>query len=440
MSQTPPDMTNPENVAEQKKYLNISRFRMGLANLFFSGEESSLAGQKIMIVKYLGGTDKHIGLISSFGSFMALTQWIALPLLQKFQSNRKAQAAALSIGVLSGTLLAISVAFGNAEGMQNVMLWLFLASTLLMTIATGVQITVETNWIGDLVPQNLRGWFTSVKSVVSLIGMISLGLFFGWVIDNYGKGEDLCITSMWLYLLVAFSHIMAIALIWKVPDRKPQPVGIFSKDKTGGKLNYKSYALWCYIIFYLIWSSGRGITFTFQTPFLLDRNMSLLGINSLMIFTNLISMAVLLILGKVADKKGNRLPLMGVSVFVGLAILLWPASEWLGIGSIIAYYIINGMAGATHTMLAMNFGLELFPAKGRAAYLAFSRLLLGIGSLVIINTTAWISDSLRESSWTFELFGKTLGRYDLMFLISSFIVCCSFIPLLAVGKHVVEEK
>ena len=98
-----------------------------------------------------------------------------------------------------------------------------------MTIATGVQVTVETNWIGDLVPQNLRAWFTSVKSVVSLIGMISLGLFFGWIIDNYGKGEDLCITSMWLYLLVAFSHIMAIALIWKVPDRKPQPVGIFSR-------------------------------------------------------------------------------------------------------------------------------------------------------------------------------------------------------------------
>ena len=83
MSQTPPDMTNPENIAEQKKYLNISRFRMGLANLFFSGEESSLAGQKIMIVKYLGGTDRHIGLISSFSSFMALTQWLALPLLRK---------------------------------------------------------------------------------------------------------------------------------------------------------------------------------------------------------------------------------------------------------------------------------------------------------------------------------------------------------------------
>ena len=83
-----PDMTNPENIAEQKKFLNTSRFRMGLANLFFSGEESSLAGQKIMIVKHLGGTDRHIGLISSFGSFMALTQWLALPLLRKFQIGR----------------------------------------------------------------------------------------------------------------------------------------------------------------------------------------------------------------------------------------------------------------------------------------------------------------------------------------------------------------
>ena len=432
-----PDMTNPENIAEQKKFLNTSRFRMGLANLFFSGEESSLAGQKIMIVKHLGGTDRHIGLISSFGSFMALTQWLALPLLRKFQSNRKAQVAALSIGVLSGVLLSISVAFGNMQGMQKTMLWLFLASTLLMTIATGIQVTVETNWIGDLVPQNLRGWFTSVKSSVSLIGMVTLGLFFGWVIDH---GDDLCFTSMWLYLIVVISHIAAIALIWKVPDKVPQPVGIFSRSKTGGKLNYKSYALWCYVFFYLIWSSGRGITFTFTTPFLLDRDMSLLGINSLMIITNLISVGVLMLLGKVADKKGNRLPLMGVSVFVGISILLWPASEWLGIGAIITYYIINGMAGATHTMLAMNFGLELFPAKGRAAYLAFSRLILGCGSLVVINTMAWISDSLRQSSWTFELFGKTLGRYDLMFVVSSLVVCSSFIPLLLVGKHVVQEK
>lgn len=421
-----------------KKELNASRFRLGMANLFFNGEESALSMLKILIIKMLGGNDLHIGFIASFGAIVAFTQWMGVKFLKIFESNRKAMAIALAIGVTSGVLLAASMGMTNIfSGEKPLLLWLFLGGSLVMAVATGIQVTIETNWIGDLVPEHLRGWFVSVKTAVSIIGMVTLSLLFGFIVDN---SKDISMISLWLYIVVALSHVLAITLILKIPDRTPQSVNFFSKRKSE-RLNYLSLPLWCYIVFYALWTGGRSIFFAFVPIFLIEEfNMGMLQLSGLAVINTLISAGVLMVLGKVSDRFGNRKLLIYISIFVAMSMFLWPLSAWFGLGTIILSYVINGLAGATHTMVLNNYGLEIFPAKGRAGYFALSRIIVGGNTILLINGAAAFLHYLENIHWKWTLLGVELSRYHLLFIIGGLVAVSSFIPLVIAGNRKVPEE
>ena len=306
--------------AEVKKKLNASRYYMGFAQLFFQGEESTLGGLKVMIIKMLGGNDMHLAISGSFGGLVHFLQALSVPLLQKFQSNKKAMAAALSIGVAAGVLLALAILGGTTGKMTSFFLWTFIVGILIMATATGIQTSVETNWIGDLLPTNCLGWFSSVKGIISLVGMSVLAALFGYIVDNFG---NLTVAGAGIFLVVALSHILAITLIWHIPDCEPKIKPVFKKGKLTG-MNIKSPVLWLYIAFYLLWTGGRSLFSTFVTIFLITEfNFGLLKINGLLIMGQIISCFMLLILGKVSDRRGNRKLLILLSLIVGMSMFLY---------------------------------------------------------------------------------------------------------------------
>ncbi len=425
----------PESEAEVKKELNWSRFRLGMANLFFSGEESSLAGLKIMIVRLLGGHDVHIGAISSFGAVVNFTQWLAVPLLNRCRSNRRALAIMLGAGAAIGVLLAFSVLGADNRARPEIPLYLFLGSTLLMSIATGIQLTIEANWIGDLVPVRLRGWFTSVKTSVSLVGMSILGLIFGFLVDH---SASLSGAAFRLYWVVVLSHLLAIMLVLRIPDRTPQPATLFHwrKSAPDQRIELRSRPLWCYIGFYVSWTAGRGLLNAFVSIFLIESfGMGLLQLSGLNLINQAISIGLLLFLGQVTDRHGNRRALMWLSVAVGAAMLLWLATPWLGLTAIIVFYVINSMAGATHTMLVVNYGLEIYPEKGRSLYLALTRMIIGAASLLTINLAGIAARQMELANWSFTLFGAEMSRYQLLFGIGALLATASVLPLFFTGER-----
>jgi hypothetical protein len=100
---------------------------------------------------------------------------------------------------------------------------------------------------------------------------------------------------------------------------------------------------------------------------------------------------------------------------------------------VIAYMIINGASGHTLSMLGTNFQLELYPDKGRAAYLGFSRI---VGLPVVFATTffsGYLVHNLADIHVT--LLGTVLTRYHLVFLGTTILALISSIPLLLVGNR-----
>lgn len=429
-----PDQLNEHNQITDKKILKSDRIRFGVGCVMYQSEESGFGPIHTVIVKgVLGGDERHLGWIGSLGSIGSLAQWTGALLLRRFRSNRKAMVAALSGGVLFGSLLVTLLLLAHiAPALKAACLVLYIVFVYGLAGASGIQMNIETSWIGDLVPLNLRGWFTSVKWLTSSVGVLLFSLLFGWIANR----SPTLPTYAALFSFIALSHLAAIFLMGGITDRKPQNVNFFRGGEGGGRLNYRSFPLWGYIWFFLAWSGGRASMYAFITAYLLDAGYRLDRIVFILAIQNVISMGMLLIMGRTTDRFGTRRPLIIVSGAVGLSMLLWTASAWWGLAPIIVYQFINGAAGNTHSMLSINYGLEIFPSQGRAGYIGFARILIGVGVMIATVMVGYLMRNIAGWSCTFA--GATLNYYHLVFTLCSILTVSSVIPLLLIGKRTVR--
>ena len=430
-----PTQLNEINQIIDQRLLGRDRFMFGIGSIMYQSEEVGLTPLHTLLIRMLGGTDVHIGFIGGAGSLSSLVQWMGAVFLQKSRSNRIAMNYALSLGILFSLVIAGALfirEMNPTSGMTAVTIYLIGAYGL--AAASGIQMNIESSWIGDLVPKNMLGWFTSMKWIIASLGMLFFTLLFGQIADYSSKTSTFAL----LFLLVAFSHFAAIVVMSTVTDRIPQSTKSEQNDTLRQeRINYRSPALWYYNWFYLTWAGGRTALMTFSTAYMLDLGFSMTKITLIIGLQVAINLGMLFVMGKVADRFGARLPLILISGGIALSMLLWVISAQWGLAALIIYQIVNGAAGNTHSMLAINYGLEIFPAKGRAAYIGFSRAFTGLSALCASILSGVIMNSL--SGWQMTLGNTTFNHYHIFFLGCTLFTSSCIIPLLLAGKSIVHN-
>lgn len=430
----PPEKLNEHNQVTDKKMLGPERYKFGFANIMYQGEEAGIGAVHTIIIRALGGTNLHLGIGGAIGCIGSMVQWIGMLLLKKTHSNRKAMNIALAIGAVLAFVKVIVLLLALFPELRGPLIWAYIFFGALLGAASGVQWNIETNWIGDLVPRENMGWFTGVKWVVGVFGILCFMLAFGKLADL----SPTFYSYAGMFAFIGVSHIFAIFLMHTIIDRTPRCANFVSSGTTHHeRLNYKSLSLWCYISFYFLWSAGRTPLYVFSVAYMLDQfQYSMTQVVLILAIQSVISMIMLLIMGKLSDKFGCRLPLLLVSGFMALAMSLWVASAWFGIVPIIIYQFLNGLAGHTHSLLAINYGQEIFPDKGRSGYFGLSRFLMGLG-ISIMSLLAGVFIRSIEG-FHFHLWGAELNHYHILFICSVIITGCCTIPLVIVGKRTVQ--
>jgi MFS family permease len=148
------------------------------------------------------------------------------------------------------------------------------------------------------------------------------------------------------------------------------------------------------------------------------------------------SIAVILLIGDKTDKWGSHKPLVVLTLIVGASMSLWFFSAWGGLACVIAYQVINGASGNTLAMVGGNFGLEITPAKGRAAYTGFYTL---VGLPFALGTTffsGYLVHHLKDVHYSFH--GAVLSRYHIVFFCTTVLALVSAIPLMLVRTKRLE--
>ena len=422
------EQLNAENQVTDKRILGRDRIKFGVGCIMYQNEESALGPIHTMLVRLLGGSEVHIGIVGSASNVGSFVQWIGSCLLRWTGSNKRAMNWALGGGILFGAFMAGALFLAGTDSRwMPAALIVYLVGAFGLAGASGLQNNIESSWIGDLVPKQLLGWFTSAKWMIGSLGLLLFLWLFGQVSKHFPENPA---AVGWVLLFVAFSHAAAIILMSTVTDRKPQTVNLISGD--GERLDYASAPLWRYIWFYAAWAGGRAALMAFSAAYLLDAGYTMAKITAIWMIQPVVNLGMLMLLGRISDRSGARLPLMLISGTMGCCMLLWSASAWLGLTAIILYQVVNGMAGNTHSMLAINYGLEIFPAKGRSAYLAFARIILGLASIAATLSAGFIMRAAR--GFEFTVGGTTLNHYHLFFAGCALVTVSCVIPLL-LAKH-----
>src|SRR3989339_667805 len=381
-----PDQVNDHSQVTDESVLKRERVKFGLGTVLYQSEETGLGGVPTAIIRSLGGDDRHIGIFGCVNGLTSLFQWIGTLLIRRCKSNRKAMIVSMALGLSVASLIAASILFSSFSWFSGYSLWCYLGFSLLLAVIGGVQWNIESSWIGDLVPKHRLGWFTSVKWFIGVAGI--------FVFMN---------------------------LIGRVCDRWPSPQGYSSG----------------YIAFYVLWAGGRTMLFTFWGAYLIDAfKFSMTKVAWMLSVQYMVSCIMVLVMGRFTDRTGHRIPLIIVTAIVGASMGLWVASAWFGVITIVIFQILNGAAGHTHSMLAINFGLEIFPDKGRSGYLAFSRIFIGVIAILMPVLAGRIMFRLHD--FHYALWGAILTKYHVLFILSTIVTLCASVPLVIIGNRRVD--
>lgn len=424
--------TNPplSAAAISTKVLNQSRVKMGVVGLLCAGDESAFSPFHTVIVRSLGGGDVQLGFIGAvMQSIAQLFAWIGAIALRLLKYNRQAMAAALLVGAVFQAIIVVMLVTASVKSeWATFFLYGYLSMITAMSIMTGAQQTVIASWIGDLVPLDHRGRFVSVMAIVSNIGLVFMQMFFAYI----ATGTSGLAGYSALMGLICLNTLVAIALCYTIPNRRSQALKFISK-KPEDHLNYRYGPMWLLIWFECAWRVGRVALAAFTTAYLLDYfGMPMSEIILLGMVINIVNIFMLYIVGRISDRTGNRLPLAVVSFIAGLSMFLWVSSAWWGIWPIVAYMVINGIAGSTHWMLLTNLSLEVYPAKGRPNFLSFSKTLVGLFLMAGGTLAGYLMSFMR--GWSITLWNVDFNHYHFFFLCCTLVTLTCLVPLWFLGK------
>jgi MFS family permease len=420
---------NPEPPAD-RKVLNKARLKFGLVGLLSSGDEQAFSPFHTVIVRAMGGSDLHLGFIGAvMQSVGQMFAWMGAVILRLAHFNRQALVFALIIGaIIQAALVVLLVTAARSSEWAAFCLYGYLGLVTAMCMLTGAQSTVITSWVGDLVPVQQRGWFVSGLAIVSNIGLILLQMFFAHLAV---RTEGLMGYSALMGLL-CITTILAIFLCFSIPNRRSLAVKFVSR-KPEEHLNYKYQPMWLLIWFECAWRIGRVSMGAFTTAYLLDYfGLKLDRIILIYMMVNVINIIMLYVVGRLSDRLGNRYPLAIITCICTASMLLWVGSAWWGLWPIIAYQIINGLAGSTHWMLLTNLSLEVYPARGRANFLSFSRTFVGVMLMGAATFAGYLMSLMR--GWSIPLWGTEFNYYHVFFLGCTVFTFGCLIPLWWLGK------
>jgi MFS family permease len=432
-----PDQVNEHHQVIDDKLLHDARKKIGIGNVLYSSEENSLGPMTTVIIRSLGGDSFHLGIFGATMGISNLFSWSGTLLLKKFNSDRRAMTAALLMAATVAALIAVAILVpGRCPVFRPFALWSYLGLGILFTALGGTLKKIENSWIGDLVPERRRGWFASYKLIV----YVAMGLAFNFLFSRMGDLWPRAGTYAGYYGIFVVSFFIVIPLFQTLTDRTPRSANFIAGGATHHeRLNYRSIPFWCYMTYMAVWAGGRSLLFAFSSAYMFDQfHFTLTKLTLVNMGAPLTSIIALFFFGKVSDKKGNRMPLIIVSLVLVTSMWLWISTAWLGWVPIAVYAIFSSLGWATGNMLQTNLALEIFPDKGRSGYMAVASLAMGIIGITSVVAAGAVMRHIQ--GWRHDLWGATINHYHLLFTASILISYAALTPLFIMGDRKVAES
>ena len=308
-------------------------------------------------------TSRHIYCLWVYGISRSLWVGLAIAIFQIGQSNDSPVLVLVTLGI--ATASCFLGALGSAP-------WL--------------------SWMAALVPDRLRGrYFGRRNSAANLTNLISVPLM-GFVISQWQGG------SVQGYSLVLMLGIISgLVSLWFqnfIVDINPQTGSRCSSAAIVAESVAQIPPIDCwqdpnflkFLLYFTLWTFSVNLSAPFFNVYLLDNlNLDLTQVtlyNSLSAGANLL---LLMFWGRLADRIGNRLILIGVGIMFALFPLFWlvtgnnSLSIWFWLPLL---HLVAGATSAAIDLCSNNLQLDIAPHPHQATYFGIAAACAGISGAV----------------------------------------------------------
>jgi MFS family permease len=310
--------------------------------------------------------------------------------------------------------------------------WLVLWTMVVMFVSHllgGLGSAAWLSWMANLVPKKLRGRYFSIRnSAANLTNLITIPIA-GFFVANYPRGE---LEGFEIALGIGIlAGVISLVFQWRIADVNPQlplanaatVAAPTSDDNTPSfwQLAWQDHNFQRFLLYFSGWMFAVNLSAPFFNLYLLQD--LAIDISWVTLYNSLTSAANLMLMipfGRLSDRIGNRIPLLGVGLVIAALPVLWlgtgtgALSLWLWLPLL---HLLNGGASAAIDLCNNNLQLEISHAQHQAKYFGVIAAIAGVSGAV----GTLVGGQLAQ--WT--EFGGLAG----LFICSSLVRLFALVPL-----------
>jgi MFS family permease len=362
---------------------------------FFAIAAAMLAGAYVTgYALHLGFTDFHIGLLGAIPMLAGLTgllgSWLA-------EATGKRRGVVLWLAGL-GRLLWIPLVVLPFCGLeQRTLVWSVLLCYGGASLMQGVASAPWLAWMGDLVPEAIRGRYWGRRNEVVQLASAAGLVVGGWSLDQFiASGYEL---QGYVFLFSIGLVFAAVSMVCLVKQHHP-PVLAAQRQASlfkGVRAALGARQFRGLLVAGAIFHVGVGLSGAFIAPYMLeDLGMSFSEISAWSVYSLLCGFVASRYFGKAMDKHGI-LPVMKFNLLLSSLIpLLWILCMDFGWWMMALNWTVAGAGWAGYGLAALNWAFALVPKEGRSYGLALPGIVGGLGFFAASTLAGVIATLLPE--------------------------------------------
>lgn len=346
-----------------------------------SEASTSLSGSFVVaFAKDLGANALHIGFLSAFSGLLAPFGNLHGSKLMEHWSRRSIHIRFTILQALIWLPTFLLIFFFWKDIGKEFLPYALIVFYSLFVYMGGVKDPPTFSWLGDLVPQEIRGRYFARRS--RFIGFIGLAVFLigGFILDLFEtKG----------YVFIGYTLLFSISVALRFYSAR-QVHHIFSPKFTLHKGYYFSF--WSFIkrydnfgkfaVFHAVFHLAIMIASPFFAYYMLnDLHFGKLTFTIVSLSTTAFSLILIPLAGKFSDKYGN----LKLLYIAGIAFPITPVI-WMFFTDPIALTIlpgfVSGLANAALGIAVTNYTYDSTSPQKRALCVSYFSLLTGIGVFI----------------------------------------------------------
>lgn len=428
---TNPDKLTPEQTEKTKKY---SIADGSAYSVMYGFGEQYVTPFAIKI----GASNAEVGILASVPSFVgSLFQIVGAKLTDKFQNRKKI----VTWLVLFQALILLPLFF--VPFLTKSMLWLTLIFSLYLIFAN-IMGPAWSSWIGDVIPENDRAKYFSIRNKAVITSMLFSVLIAGLILNYF---SDINIwTGFGILFIIAF---IGRVISWYFYTKEYEPKYTYDGDSYFSFKDFLKRMPETNFGNFVIFRSLIAFTVMIASPFfavymLKNLNVPYWQYTVFLLAPMLVKIMTMTYWGKYSSRFGTKNIMIISSILIATIPLWWFLFGILFEGKTFLYVFlilaecISGFAWAGFELTTFNYVLETVTPKKRARCFAYFNVIFGTAVMLGGLLGSWLVTNLRPT-WGLDVILVVFA----ISAIARFVVAIAFsrkMKEVVIKKNVDETK